>query len=334
MLTPIIDVHAHLLPEAAWRIPHLDGVLEMTVHADGLHLGDFPIAVERAALADPLTLIADMDECGIDMRVVSPPPYAFPLAASEGAATEYCALVNDEIVRACAVAPERLIPFGIVPTRSVAGAITAIDGLAAAGIRGIAIAPVVDGRPIGEGIGRAVLEAAAGAGLPILVHPVQTARPELASHYLRNLIGNPYESAVAIASCALSGLLDEVPTLRILFVHCAGAAPMLIGRWDHGWEKRSDVGVRGVGAPSTVLRDRIYFDALAHHPGAARLAVEVLGEDFVVLGSDYPFDMGDADPVGSAQQAGLDPTDLSRNALRWLGAELALERAQSESGSA
>lgn len=316
---PIIDVHAHLLPEAAWSVPRAGGVVQVTEHSDGLHLGDVPIAVSRSALSDPNALLADMDAAGIDVRVVSPPPYAFPVDASEDEAREYCAHVTNEIIAACAIAPERLIPFGIVPTRSAAGAVAAIEHLATTRARGVAIAPIVNQRPIGEGVGRAALEAVAKSDLPVLVHPVQAARPELATHYLRNLIGNPYETAIAIASCAMSGTLSELPALRILFVHCAGAAPMLLGRWDRGWRQRGDVGVPGIGAPSSVLRERIFFDALAHHPVAARNAVEILGMDFVVLGSDYPFDMGDPDPVGSALEAGLVPEDMSRNAERWLG---------------
>jgi len=315
----VIDVHAHLLPEAAWSIPVRNGVLAMTEHADGVHLGTVPIAVGRAALTDPSVMLADMDRGGIDVRVVSPPPYAFPLDADEAAAAEYCEVLTRALVEVCSLDPARLLAFGTVPLVSEDGAVAAVERLAALGGHGIAVPAIINGQPLGEGIGRSVLEAASRADLPVLVHPVQTARPELSTHYLRNLIGNPYETSVAIASCALSGALDDISSLRILFVHAAGAVPMIAGRWDHGWRQRSDVGVPGVRPPSEVLRQRVFIDALAHHPRAARLAVDVFGPGSVTLGSDYPFDMGDADPVRSAHEAGLNKDALSRNAVRWLG---------------
>lgn len=318
---PIIDVHAHLLPESAWSIPGAEGEVVMTDDGDGVHLGEFPLAVERAALTDPLVMLTDMDHVGIDVRVVSPPPYAFPVGAGEDAAGAYSELVTRALVDACSVDPERLLPFGTVPLATPSGAAAAVARLTALGAAGIALPPIIDNQPIGEGIGRAVLEAADSAGLPVLVHPVQAARPELSTHYLRNLVGNPYETSVAIASCALSGVLDELRQLRILFVHAAGCAPALVGRWDHGFRKRSDVGAGRTHPPSKVLKDRVFLDALAHHSSAAQLAAEVFGAGFITLGSDYPFDMGDSDPVRSALLAGLDPEILSGNALRWLGSK-------------
>jgi aminocarboxymuconate-semialdehyde decarboxylase len=329
----IIDVHAHLLPEVAWNIPTASGMLRMTEHGDGIHLGATPIAVGRTALSDPRAMLDDMDRAGIDVRVVSPPPYAFPLDAAEPEATEYCALVTDALVDACRIDPARLIPVGIVPLRTVTGAEAAMTLLAATGARGVAVPPIIDGSPLGQGVGRGVLAAAARAGLPVLVHPVQAARPELATHYLRNLIGNPYETSVAIASCALSGVLDEIPALRILFVHAAGGAPMIVGRWDHGWRNRPDVGDVGARAPSETLLDRVFVDALAHHPGAARLSEEIFGREAMTLGSDYPFDMGDPDPIRSARQAGMDESALSRNAWRWLGEEMPDTRIHATAGA-
>ena len=328
----IIDVHAHLLPEVAWNIPTAAGIVRMTEHADGIHLGSTPIAVDRVALSDPRGMLDDMDRAGIDVRVVSPPPYAFPLDADASDAASYCALVTTALVEACSIDTARLVPVGIVPLRTLDGAVEAMHGLRSAGARAVAVPPIIDGEPLGEGLGRAVLEAAARAGLPVLVHPVQASRPELATHYLRNLIGNPYETSIAIASCALSGILDDLPGLRILFVHAAGGTPMIAGRWDHGWRNRGDVGVPGGRAPSETLRDRVFIDALAHHPGAARLAEEVFGESAMTLGSDYPVDMGDPDPMRSAHQAGMDAHTLSRNALRWLG-ETGTERSTMAAGA-
>lgn len=317
--TPVIDVHSHLLPEAAWTIPLPGGDTVITERQGSLYLGETPIAVGRGELSDVEVMIADMDRAGIRVRVVTAPPYAFPTESDETSAARYCENVTDALLDACASHPERLIPFGMVPLCSAEGAREALQSLADRGVRGVLVPPIIGGQPLGEGLGRSVLEAAETLGLAVLVHPVQGARHELTTHYLRNLIGNPYETAVAVASVALSGTLAALPSLRLLFVHAAGCAPALVGRWDHGWRRREDVGVPAVDAPSRELRDSVFIDSLAHHPLAVGLARDVFGPAAVTLGSDYPFDMGDPDPVSSAVSAGLDVEELSRNALRWLG---------------
>ena len=318
-VTPVIDVHSHLLPEEAWTIPLPGGDTVITERQGSLYLGETPIAVGRGELSDVEILVADMDRAGIGVRVVTAPPYAFPTESDETSAARYCEQVTDALLNACASHPDRLVPFGMVPLCSAEGAREAMRSLADRGLRGVLVPALVGGRPLGEGLGRSVLEAAATLGLAVLVHPVQGPRPELSTHYLRNLIGNPYETAVAVASVALSGTLAALPDLRLLFVHAAGCAPALVGRWDHGWKQRDDVGVPGLDAPSRELRDSVFVDSLAHHPLAAGLARDVFGPAAVTLGSDYPFDMGDPDPVASAVEAGLDVDQLSRNALRWLG---------------
>jgi aminocarboxymuconate-semialdehyde decarboxylase len=319
MTSLVIDTHAHLLPEVAWTIPKADGDVRITDHAGDLHLGSASIALDGPSLYDPFRMLEDMDRCGIDVRVVSVPPYAFPLGAEAAAAERYCDLSTQALVDACAVAPDRLWPLGQVPLGSARAATTAIERLAGSGVRGVEIPTIIGGQPMGQGVGREILRAAADAGLPVLVHPVQFQHPELSGHYLNNLIGNPYETAVAVASCALGGVLDELPELRLLFSHGGGCAPILIGRWDHGWRRRGDVGIAGGRPPSEVLKGRVYVDAITFNPSAARLTAEMLGREAMVLGSDYPFDMGDPDPVGSARTADLDLDELTANALRWLG---------------
>lgn len=319
MKSLVIDTHAHLLPEVAWSIPKAGGFACITDREGDLHLGATSIALDRAALCDTSRLLDDMDRCGIDVRVVSVPPYAFPLGAAGADAERYCDLSSQALVDCCAAAPDRLWPLGHVPLDSAHAATAAMARLARGGVWGVELPTIIDGQPMGEGVGREVLRAAARLGLPVLVHPVQFQHPELSEHYLNNLIGNPYETAVAVASCALGGVLDELPELRVLFVHGAGCAPILVGRWDHGWRRRRDVGVAGGRQPSEVLRGRVFVDAITFNPSAARLTEEVFGREAMVLGSDYPFDMGDPDPVGSARKADLDLVVLSANARRWLG---------------
>ena len=125
----------------------------------------------------------------------------------------------------------------------------------------MAIPPLANGRSLDGPALHHVLGEAARLDLAVLVHPMQLPRPEWSEYYLANLIGNPVESATAVASLILSGIKDELPRLRICFVHGGGCAPGLLGRWTHGWTMRADVRrasqpAAGGGVRRALLRHR------------------------------------------------------------------------------
>jgi aminocarboxymuconate-semialdehyde decarboxylase len=152
---------------------------------------------------------------------------------------------------------------------------------------------------------------------------MQLPRPEWSGHYLANLVGNPVETATAAAALLLGGVLEELPGLRICLVHGGGCAPGLLGRWDHGWKARADVRRSSARPPSDTFRE-LYVDTVTHDPDALALLTAHAGKDRIVCGSDHPFDMAQADPVGFATGHGADPvrsaTALSANARAFLGA--------------
>jgi aminocarboxymuconate-semialdehyde decarboxylase len=131
----------------------------------------------------------------------------------------------------------------------------------------------------------------------------------LSAHYLGNTFGQPAETALALSHLIFSGTLDRHPGLRLLAAHGGGFLPTYMGRSDHAWSERPDA--RGCArAPSSYLR-RIWFDALVYTPQALRHLVEAAGADRVVLGTDYPFDMGVTDPVERAAAVGLPAADVT-----------------------
>lgn len=319
MLAPgHIDIHAHLLPEECYEIPTADGSRVMAERGDELYLGDFPIAVTRDQISGVPRILADMEAEDIAVRVVSAPPYAFAVTAQPDAAADYARRVNEGLVRMCADDQDRLVPLGVLPLQDRQATAAEVKQLVADGVRGVAIPPVVGSLTLGDPELDHVLDSCATAGLAVLVHPTQQPRPGFNHHYLQNLIGNPVESATAIASILLGGTFDRVPTLRIAFVHGAGVAPALLGRWDHGWRMRADVSAHCSTPPSTVFRDHVYADSLSHSVEAGELLRKAIHPDRITLGSDYPFDMADAHPVRSAEALGLDRDVLRANALRWL----------------
>ena len=142
----------------------------------------------------------------------------------------------------------------------------------------------------------------------MFVHPAAplVGQERLTKYYFPLIVGNPLETAVAISKLIFGGVLERLPDLRICFAHGGGAFPFTLGRLDYGWS------VRPEGPESIPRRPREYarllhFDSLTHSPANLRFLVAEFGAERVVMGSDYPFDMGSPDPVAAIGEAGLDP---------------------------
>jgi aminocarboxymuconate-semialdehyde decarboxylase len=170
----------------------------------------------------------------------------------------------------------------------------------------------------------AVLEAAADLGAAIFVHPWQMLGADRHDKYwMPWLVGMPAETATAMCSLMMGGVLERLPTLRIAFAHGGGSAPFTIGRIQHGYEVRPDLcAVDSTLDPATLLR-RCYVDSLVHDPGALRLLVETMGADRIALGSDYPFPLGEHHPGELIRKCGFDEAIQARmlagTALEFLG---------------
>src|SRR5262249_33758866 len=135
-----------------------------------------------------------------------------------------------------------------------------------------------------------------GGGRFVLVHPVDAPDPRLRSYYLTNLLGNPYETAVAAAFLIFSDAVSRFPRVNFCLAHAGGATAMLVGRWQHGYEtKRPGLERRLSLAPAEAVK-RLYVDSIAHSGLALDFVGEVFGPDHVLLGSDWPFPMGDLHP--------------------------------------
>jgi len=327
-----VDLHAHLLPEAGLSLPTARGIVAVETAPHRLRLGDVEVALSVASICDPELLIADMDERGLAVRAVSPPPFAFAVDARGQEAADYAHAINEQLSEMCVASGGRLVGLGVVPLNEPALAVRELDRLASLpGIAGLAVPPLLHDRSLDCDPLRACLAGAAARDLSVLVHPMQLPRPELARHYLSNLVGNPVETAVGVASLLLGGVLEEAPELRVCFVHGGGCTPALLGRWDHGWRARGDVRLQSSEVPSASVH-RLFFDTLTHGVHELRHVARRFDPESLVLGSDYPFDMGEQDPVGFAELAELDVEQLARNARRFLGVPAPVQAPLAERG--
>jgi aminocarboxymuconate-semialdehyde decarboxylase len=158
----------------------------------------------------------------------------------------------------------------------------------------------------------------------VLVHPYASVGSErLARYFLSNIVGNPAEETVAAAHLTYGGVLERHPRLKVCLTHGGGFLPYQIGRQDRGYKALKGLTAQRLVTPPSVVMGRFFFDTVLHSTEALRFLVERVGPDRVVLGSDYPFPMGDPEPVATVRAAGFDGTTeraiLTDNAIGALG---------------
>ena len=313
-----IDVHAHWLPEDLFGLP--PGSPLPPLHGlDGqLHLGELPLSMETAAMSDSGRALADTEAAGLGSRVLSAPPFAFPIVDADGV-DEYVGRFNDALAGVCRDSGGRLLGLGLVSLHDADAARGQMDQIAAdESLRGVAVPPLLGSGSFDVDPMRELLRLAAERDLAVLVHPMQLPRPEWSSYYLTNLIGNPVETTTAAAALVLGGVLEELPNLRICMLHGGGCAPALVGRWQHGWQQRADVRSAETQSPREGFT-ALWFDTLTHDQPTLELLKAHADPARLMCGSDYPFDMGVTRPLDLPHGAGIDDATLERNARRFLG---------------
>ena len=163
-------------------------------------------------------------------------------------------------------------------------------------------------------------QAAQAADVTIVLHPYLVAGAErMRQYWPANLVGNPLDTAIAAASLIFGGVLDRFPELRFLLVHGGGSIPFQIGRLERGFAVRQETRVHGVTTPPLDYLRRFFYDTVVFHPPALKYLAETVGADRVVVGSDYPFDLGDPRPLDVVRAAGLTEGVLVDNGSRLLG---------------
>jgi aminocarboxymuconate-semialdehyde decarboxylase len=317
---PVVDVHAHALVPRAERLvegrPELDDARRADLAAMGLESVRHNLAMLESLvplLVDVERRLAAMDEAGIDVQLVSPSPSQYHTWTDRELAQRLTREVNTGIATLCEAQPERLLGLGMAPVQhpdvAEAELVHAVTDL---GLRGVEISTAAPGLELGDPEFEAFWARAEELDAIVFVHPWGCSLGErLARHYLANIVGQPVETTVALSSIVFSGLLDRHPRLKILAAHGGGYLPHYIGRSDRGWNVRPESRTPAE-APSAYLR-RLYFDTVVHSPDALANLVRQVGADRVMLGSDFPFDMGEDDPVGFVRAAGLG--DAARDAI-------------------
>jgi aminocarboxymuconate-semialdehyde decarboxylase len=324
-----IDMHAHVIvPEItraagdgeAWR-PH---VFRNDTGAQVVEMGGKEIRSAIAEFVDIDDILTTQEEASVDRVLLSPwvPLLYYDADSDEGLAR--ARIQNEALARLVGEHPDRVAALGALPLQDPTLAAVELRALMDEGVlHGVEVAASVRGVFLGDDRFEPFWDAAAETGALVFVHPTTRGfdSPTFQDYYLWNTVANPLETATTAAHMVVAGVMERRPELRVLLAHGGGALLAVRGRMRHAHGFQPQASARLRESPEDSIR-RFYFDTLTHDDQLLRALIDYAGADHVLLGSDYPFDMGDARHVDTVRALGLEPDTeaaiLAGNAERLL----------------
>lgn len=269
--------------------------------------------------------LEDMDADGVQAQVVSPTPVFFGYDLPGSEAAKISRIFNDLALDICAPADDRLLPFAQVPLQDPDAACRELTRCQEMGHRGVEIGNHVGDRDLDDAGVVTFLQHAAEIGMPVFVHPWDMpSSPRLERWMARWLAGMPAETHLSVIAMILGGTFDRVPdSLRICFAHGGGSFAFWLGRFENAWHQRPDIIATSQQPPSAYL-GRFSVDSVVFQSASLRLLIDTLGVEQVMVGSDYPYPLGERPVADVVHRATfLDDTQrelvLRVNAQRFLG---------------
>jgi aminocarboxymuconate-semialdehyde decarboxylase len=262
---------------------------------------------------------------GVDVQVLSPSPSQYYYWADPDLAQQVVRTQNEHVAETCARHPDRLVGLGTLALQHPKLAAEQLrHAVKTLGLKGVEISTTVNDAELDARELAPFWAAAAELGAIVFIHPFGTTLGKrVNSHYLNNIIGQPLETTIALSHLIFGGVLDRHAGLKIVAAHGGGYLPSYCGRSNHGHAVRPEARADAAQPPVEYLR-KIWFDTLVYEPETLRHLVETVGAAQLVVGSDYPFDIGHEDPHGLlANTPGLSESQrsaiLGGNALKLLG---------------
>jgi aminocarboxymuconate-semialdehyde decarboxylase len=330
-----VDLHCHaFFPEVEKLVancPQKLGEKEAMVRVMGAETVAYNTTTMLPSIAPKLTSVElrlrDMDEMGVDVQLISPTSTQHYYWAEDSLAEEIVRLQNEGIAQLCATHKTRFLGLATVALQNP---LLAIDQLGHAvkvlGLQGVEISTQINGKDLADPCFEKFWEKVETLGCMVFIHPFGTSLGErLNQYYLQNVIGQPIETTIALSQLIFGGVFDRYPGLRILAAHGGGYLPSYIGRSNHAWHARPDS--RSCQREPREYLKQIWFDHLVYEPESLRHLIAEVGSSQVVVGTDYPFDMGHYDINGLLDRvADLSCDDkeqiLYKNAEQLLGVTL------------
>jgi aminocarboxymuconate-semialdehyde decarboxylase len=324
-----IDVHTHILPPdiPRWKekfgyggfitLDHYKPCCARMIRDDGVSFRDVD---ENCWSAEKR--IEECDAASVNVQVLSTVPVMFSYWTKPQDGAEIARFLNEHIAAIVSEFPLRFIGLGTVPMQDTALAIRELEHCRQIGLSGVQIGTNVNQLNLGEPQFFDFFAACAQLGIAIFVHPWDMmGEKDMQKYWLPWLVGMPAEVSRAICSLIFSGVLERLPNLRICFAHGGGAFPATLGRIDHGFNVRPDLFTDNPHGPRKYL-SKMYFDSLVHERAKLDYLLNLVGSDQVMLGSDYPFPLGEAQPGKMIEASDYDEEIkamlLHGAALNWL----------------
>jgi aminocarboxymuconate-semialdehyde decarboxylase len=314
-----IDTHAHILSDETMRLIGKEApaispkITPIDDEFSILEVGGVPYRPFPRGGWNLEKRLADMDFAGVDMQVLSNTPQTFLYNVDASLTATLAALQNDQIAKTVAETPDRFMGIATLPMQAPEKAAAELTrAMRTLGLKGAQIGSNVNGRNLDDPALEPLWAAANELSAFVMVHPMLVAGADrLKSYYLGNLIGNPLDSTIAAASLVFGGVVTRFPKIRFLFVHGGGFVPYQFGRWIHGWKVRPEPQVHLKESPEAALKT-LWFDTILHAKEPLEYLVASAGASRVVLGSDYPYDMGTLECVRQVRALSISDAEKSR----------------------
>ena len=308
--TKVVDLHCHYLnPEVNAKTAHLNAAQydPTVIFANDLtrETNVKQMKTRASKLTGVTERLKDMDRMGVDIQAVCPAPYHFFYFTEADYGAQLAREVNEGIAKLVADTPDRFVGLGSVPLQNAELAVRELDyAVKNLGLRGVEICTNVNGKNLTDptlGLDK-FFARCQELGVVIFMHPLgYTQADRLTNHYFNNVIGNPLDSTVAVSHLIFDGVMARYPRLKVVVAHGGGFIAHYWARMDHAWRARPDTRTVIKKKPSSYL-EKFYFDTITFDPEMLKRLIDRFGADHVVLGTDYPYDMGEDDPLGLLAQ--------------------------------
>ncbi len=326
-----IDTHAHYLPydwpdlaerhgDPRFAVLRRDAEGRARIYKDGRFFREI-----WANTWDPEIRIAEYARFGVQVQVISTVPVMFSYWAPPEQALELHRALNDHMAETCRAHPRHYAGIGTVPLQSPGLAVRELERcMGELGLQGVQIGSHVGDWNLDAPELFEFFQAAADLGAAVLVHPWDMmGAAGMPKYWLPWLVGMPAEQSRAACCLILGGVLERLPKLKICLAHGGGSFPYTIGRIEHGFNMRPDLVATDNPVNPRAYLDRLYFDSWVADPRALRYLLDTVGTERVMLGTDYPFPLGEPSPGAGIAALELDPQAQARlyhgTALEWLG---------------
>lgn len=318
-----VDIHAHVFTPACQEL--VAGLMapeyEPFTFWAGKETNDYQVghmAGLMPKLTDPAVRIADMDAMGIDVQALSVAPPQFYYWTDVELGRTLARMQNENLASMVADNPDRFVGLATVPMQDVSSAVKELEHcIRELGFRGVEINTNIFGLDLDDPRYRPFFAKAEELDVVVLLHPNGfTDGKRLQKYYMTNVIGNPLDTTLAINRIIHGGVLEEHPGLKLCLVHGGGFLPFYSSRIDHAYDVRPE-GRHHISRPPSTYLKQVYVDCLVFDSVHLQFLIQQMGADHVVVGTDYPFDMGHYDPLGQIDGvAGLpdDDKELIRSA--------------------